>query len=1016
MAAEQPAEIEETKIEIPEKGIGGLEPLSPLEEIQEQLDDISERIDILSQKIAELVAKSELVVKEEPEKIAELEEEIEKEIEEEIELAKAKLESEPEPGLCEKITGSQPQRNKIILNEIAWMGTVNSANDEWIELKNIFGREIDLTNWQLINKDQKIKIIFRGRRASPNGFLLLERTDDETVPNIPADKIYQGALGNNNEGIFLFDENCILQDEVFATPDWPAGDNLTKRTMERKLDFGWQTSFNIGGTPKRENSSGLIQLVGGGVSPSSPSPEEPLTQINLTFPQENPVNKEVVVQLSIANLKNALYDVKISIEKDGVLSEIYNEKEGKWQSSFNYLGEVFSGNAYQGKFKLKIREDKYDFRDEADILVRVREGGKTKYFESIGKIKIIDQQLEKPQPTEQFFPAVAINEIAWMGTIASPNDEWIELYNFGTTTIDLTGWQLSFLPAGATTTRIISTFDLAQGASTILALDYFLLERTNDETVKDILADQIFTGALNDDGGILELRDGAGNLIDSVDCQKDEAGKCLGWFAGKKENRVSMERINPRTAGTTSANWADNTGVVRNGIDAKDNPIDGTPKSQNSVYQSLPPDSISDLRIDETQSKNNTIILTWSIPEDPDTKKENLSYKVFYTREGEISENNLEAASTLSATTSTISITIPVLFYNSTYYFGVKAFDGKNYSPLSNIVSFSIPSALLNSPWPAFRGNLQRNSQSNYSGPIATPTVQWIYAKDSSFQNSFNNPFYTSPIIDPGGIIYSSVIAPDFKKGILALNSDGEKSWFGKENINLPLRLVENGSVLPDQKSLIDKEGNVYFTEGNILKAIDKEGGEIWQKEFEFEDLKNFPESEFSFSLLPPVISPQGNIYLTAEGKIFGSESKEFFYLYIISSEGNILTTHTVPDGYRESSPAVSSSGTAYIFYLVFPKYAWQPILYLKAISLSGETVFIKTFDLYNPQPPIIDVSGNIYFALGKRIYALNSAGSELWDIALLETPPDWPGEIGMALGQNNALYLSGLGAILSLK
>ena len=37
---------------------------------------------------------------------------------------------------------------------------------------------------------------------------------------------------------------------------------------------------------------------------------------------------------------------------------------------------------------------------------------------------------------------VVINEVAWGGTAASANHEWIELKNNTTTTIDLTGWRL----------------------------------------------------------------------------------------------------------------------------------------------------------------------------------------------------------------------------------------------------------------------------------------------------------------------------------------------------------------------------------------------------------------------------------------------------------------------------------------------------------------------------------------------------------------------------------------------
>jgi len=36
-----------------------------------------------------------------------------------------------------------------------------------------------------------------------------------------------------------------------------------------------------------------------------------------------------------------------------------------------------------------------------------------------------------------------INQVAWSGMKASASDEWIELYNPGVTTVDLSGWSLS---------------------------------------------------------------------------------------------------------------------------------------------------------------------------------------------------------------------------------------------------------------------------------------------------------------------------------------------------------------------------------------------------------------------------------------------------------------------------------------------------------------------------------------------------------------------------------------------
>lgn len=145
----------------------------------------------------------------------------------------------------------------VVINEIAWMGTVNSSNDEWMELKNNTGDPIDLSGWTLQTADEKIKISLNGV-VSANGFYLLERTDDSTVPDISADQIYAGALSNNGQDIWLYDGNNNIIDEADFYQGWTAGDKTTKQTMERTDNDNWQTSKIVGGTPKSENSDGII--------------------------------------------------------------------------------------------------------------------------------------------------------------------------------------------------------------------------------------------------------------------------------------------------------------------------------------------------------------------------------------------------------------------------------------------------------------------------------------------------------------------------------------------------------------------------------------------------------------------------------------------------------------------------------------------------------------------------------------------------------------------------------------
>lgn len=162
---------------------------------------------------------------------------------------------------------------------------------------------------------------------------------------------------------------------------------------------------------------------------------------------------------------------------------------------------------------------------------------------------------------------VVINEVAWMGTAYSYNDEWIELYNNSSSPIDLTGWGLKAVDGSPNISLV----------GTIPAKSYFLLERTDDETIRDLEADQIYTGALENIGENLELRDASDSLVDSVPCETNG-----GWFAGENDGAYTMERIDSGSSGTTKNNWHTNDGITRNGADANGNPINGTPKAENS--------------------------------------------------------------------------------------------------------------------------------------------------------------------------------------------------------------------------------------------------------------------------------------------------------------------------------------------------------------------------------------------------------------------------------------------------
>lgn len=140
----------------------------------------------------------------------------------------------------------------VLINEIAWMGTSISANDEWLELYNPTSNDIDLAGFRLEADDGSPKIELTGKIPA-SGYFLLERTDDDTVPEITADLIYTGSLGNTGEWLKLYDSQGQVIDEINATAGWPGGNNETKQTLERADQNNWQTSELAGGTPKSVN-------------------------------------------------------------------------------------------------------------------------------------------------------------------------------------------------------------------------------------------------------------------------------------------------------------------------------------------------------------------------------------------------------------------------------------------------------------------------------------------------------------------------------------------------------------------------------------------------------------------------------------------------------------------------------------------------------------------------------------------------------------------------------------------
>ncbi len=219
--------------------------------------------------------------------------------------------------------------HKILINEIAWMGTANGATREWMELKNASGETTSLKNWTLMSEDGGLDIKIAEQKIFPTGEIwVLERGNDTTLPNIKADVIYTGTLSNGGEWLRLFDAGCNLVDEVDARAGWPAGNSSAKRTMERKVgNLGWQTSDAVGGTPRVQNYVLLSSSFHPELIPPTPDHNSPVTNsaplANPTSTSDSSSTLPAPVSPPAAGINHLLIAEVQTVGNSGVTNEDY---------------------------------------------------------------------------------------------------------------------------------------------------------------------------------------------------------------------------------------------------------------------------------------------------------------------------------------------------------------------------------------------------------------------------------------------------------------------------------------------------------------------------------------------------------------------------------------------------------------------------------------------------------------------------------------------------------------------
>lgn len=121
---------------------------------------------------------------------------------------------------------------ELSVTEVAWMGTEASASDEWFELYNDSTEPLSLAGYSMSwGSEGAPRLVNLSGVVSAGGYVLLERTSDDSVPTVPADFLYTGALSNSGE-VIKIKKDGVPVFTLDASSGWPGGDNATKETMQ----------------------------------------------------------------------------------------------------------------------------------------------------------------------------------------------------------------------------------------------------------------------------------------------------------------------------------------------------------------------------------------------------------------------------------------------------------------------------------------------------------------------------------------------------------------------------------------------------------------------------------------------------------------------------------------------------------------------------------------------------------------------------------------------------------------
>lgn len=121
------------------------------------------------------------------------------------------------------LAGALANPGDVVINELMWMGSSSSANDEWIELRNMTSRTIDLSGMYLTRwngtSDVTMLTIPAGKTILPNGYFLISNfaaAASQIKDTVAVDVVNTAVnLSNTALSINLYTPGAVLLDTAW---------------------------------------------------------------------------------------------------------------------------------------------------------------------------------------------------------------------------------------------------------------------------------------------------------------------------------------------------------------------------------------------------------------------------------------------------------------------------------------------------------------------------------------------------------------------------------------------------------------------------------------------------------------------------------------------------------------------------------------------------------------------------------------------------------------------------------